>query len=389
MTLNLKSKKLIIGITAPQSTMLLKGQLKYFVEMGYEVYLLGPQEFQTLDFCDKEGAILLPISIKRQINLFHDLRTLFQIILIFRKIRPDIVNLGTPKISLLGMIAAKFTRVKDRIYTCRGFRYEHEDGIFKNLLIYMEKITARSATKILCISQSVRSKGIEYNIFTGRKSVVINKGSSNGVDLNLYNRKNLNAKKLKELKEKHNPDDKFIFGFLGRIVERKGFVELLEAFDRIYQNDEKVKLLVVGRPYYDQIDKAIIEKANSHPGVDMVGLVDYEETPYFYNMMNVFVLPAYWEGFGNVLTQAAAMGLPVIATDVTGCKDAVSDKFNGELIPSKNVDVLHETMVKFMNDPELLSKYATNGIEWVNNFEPEIIWSGMHELYSQRLLERE
>src|SRR5690625_2091453 len=101
----LKNRKLIIGITAPQSVMLLEGQLKYFIDKGYIVDLLAPKTEQTIDFCKKEDAIFLPISIKREISVFQDCRTLFQIIKIFRTIKPDIINLGTPKVSLLGTIA--------------------------------------------------------------------------------------------------------------------------------------------------------------------------------------------------------------------------------------------------------------------------------------------
>jgi glycosyltransferase involved in cell wall biosynthesis len=373
----LNNKKLVIGITAPQSTMLLKGQLKYFVSKGYDVYLLAPKYSQTIEFCKKEGATLLPIFIKREISPLHDLRSLFQIIAIFRKVKPDIVNLGTPKVSLLGMIAAKIIGVKKRIYTCRGFRFEHETGGLKKLLIFLEKVTASSSNKVLCISQSVKDLGVENGIFSEKKSIIINKGSSNGIDLRVYNKENVNDLKLQGLKRKYNLEDKFVFGFLGRIVERKGFKELIDAFDRVYQNDKNVKLLVVGRPYYDQIDKATIEKANLHPGIEMVGLVDYEETPYYYSLMDVFVLPAYWEGFGNVLIQAAAFGLPIITTNVTGCKDAVLDKYNGTHIQTKNVDILYKTMLEFQNSPELLLKYSLNGLKWVNNFKPETIWAGM------------
>lgn len=377
------NKKLIIGITAPQSTLLMYGQLQYFASKGYDVYLLAPQNKQTIDFCEKEGAVLLPISIRREISLIHDLFTLIQIIKIFHNVKPDIVNLGTPKVSLLGMIAAKVTSVKNRIYTCRGFRFEHERGFFKKILIFMERITAKNAHKVLCISASVKDLGIENNIFSSEKSVVIHKGSSNGIDLNLFNRKNVNLEKLLELKQHYNIKNKFVFGFLGRIVERKGFSELIEAFDMIYQKDKNVILLVVGRPYYDQIDRRVVEKANNHPGIKMVGLVGFEETPYYYSLMDLFVLPAYWEGFGNVLPQAAALGLPIITTNVTGCKDAVSNNYNATLIPPKDVDHLYKTMIAIKNDPELMSKYSKNGLLWANNFKPEIIWTGMRDMYEK------
>jgi UDP-N-acetylglucosamine:LPS N-acetylglucosamine transferase len=83
--------KLVIGITAPQSTMLMRGQLRYFISKGYDVYLLAPEVSQTIEFCNKEGATLLPISIKREISPFHDLQSLFQIVRIFRRVKPDIV----------------------------------------------------------------------------------------------------------------------------------------------------------------------------------------------------------------------------------------------------------------------------------------------------------
>lgn len=378
------NKKLIIGITAPQSTMLLEGQLSYFRRRGYQVFLMAPLAAQTLAVCEKEDAILLPISIRREISPFRDFKSFLQIYKYLLQIKPDIVNFGTPKISLLGLIAAKLMGIKKRIYTCRGFRFEHEKGILKSILVSMEKIAAKSSTKVLCISKSVQELGLQYKLFSLEKSLVIHKGSSNGIDLNLYNKSSLNQAKLDLLRKKHALDSKFIFGFLGRIVERKGFKELIEAFDKLYQQDKNIKLLVIGPPLYDQIDYETIAKADKHPGIEMIGRVEYEETPYYYSLMDIFVLPAWWEGFGNVLIQAAALGIPIISTLSTGCKDAVSDGFNGVLIPAKKVDILFETMKKLKNDPNLLKYFSTNGKEWAKNFKSEIIWEGLNNIYCEK-----
>ena len=99
--------------------------------------------------------------------------------------------------------------------------------------------------------------------------------------------------------------------------------------------------------------------------------------------MQVFVLPAYWEGFGNVLIQAAAMGVPVISTYSTGCKDAVKDNFNGELVNIGNIEDLTSVMLKFSKDFDLLKKYSENGVKWSENFSQELIWSGLHNLYQE------
>ena len=122
-------KKLVIGITAEGTVNLLQGQLDYFKSLGYETYLLGPYSERSAAFCKNEGCEHLVINIEREISPLKDLRTLWTIIMIFRKVKPDIINLGTPKVSLLGMIAGFIVGVEKRIYTCRGFRFEHEKGL--------------------------------------------------------------------------------------------------------------------------------------------------------------------------------------------------------------------------------------------------------------------
>jgi len=98
--------------------------------------------------------------------------------------------------------------------------------------------------------------------------------------------------------------------------------------------------------------------------------------------MDVFVLPAWWEGFGNVLVQAAAMGVPVISTTGTGTVDAVSDGYNGTLVPVKDVESLKIAMEKLLIDHELRANYGRNGMEWAKNFDNKIIWEGLEKLYS-------
>lgn len=377
----MKNKKLVVGITAPQSIILLKGQLKYLSDKGFDVYLLATETNDTIEFCKKEDATLLPVDIEREISLWSDLMSLVQIIRIYLKVKPDIINMGTPKVSLLGLLAAVMCRVPRRIYTCRGFRFEHEKGILRFILLMSEKVASLCADKVIAISDSVRELGIQEKIFSEEKSLVIHKGSSNGVEFEAFDSEKYSDKEVEKFKKDLKIGNEFVFGYVGRIVERKGFSELINAFSEIYDEDKSVKMVVCGRPYYDQIDKAVMEKAESHPGIIMTGLVPYEDVPLYMLTFDTFVLPAYWEGFGNVLIQAAAMGVPVISTNVTGCKDAVSDGYNGELVPSKDVPSLVRVMKKFREDPTLRKKYGENGIAWSKNFEGELIWEEMASLF--------
>jgi glycosyltransferase involved in cell wall biosynthesis len=312
-----------------------------------------------------------------------DLKTLWKIYKIFKNVKPDIVNLGTPKVSLLGMLAAFAVGVPKRIYTCRGFRFEHEKGNKRKVLIAMEKITSFFSHKVICISNSVENLGLKHQIFKKNKSIVIHRGSSNGVNLSLFNPNDLNYQNVKnELQQKYNLENKLVFGFLGRIVDRKGINELFEVFCEMYKTNESLRLLLVGPFEMSQIeDKSLIEKINNHPAIINYGRVKQEDVPGYILAMNVFVLPAWWEGFGNVLVQAAAMGIPVISTTGTGTIDAVSDGVNGILIPVKDKIKLHEAMVKLGEDETLRQQFGKNGLNWAKNFNREIIWQELHKIY--------
>lgn len=377
------NKKVIIGITAEGSVNLLLGQLAFYKSQGYQTYLMAPYSERSDAFCANEGCEHLVIDIEREISPWKDLKTLFKIYHILRKVKPDVINFGTPKVSLLGMTAGALLRIPKRIYTCRGFRFEHENGLKKSILIKMEQITSFFAHKIICISPSVESMGVKHKIFGKDKTLVIHKGSSNGVNLGLFDSQiKAYAEVKSNLQRDYDLKDKFVFGFLGRMVDRKGINELFEVFCDLYESNNTLRLLLVGPFEMSQIaDKNLIKKIDQHPGIINYGKVSQEEVPGFILAMDVFVLPAWWEGFGNVLVQAAAMGVPVISSLGTGTIDAVNDGFNGILIPVKDKEKLKEAMVKLLKDEETRNRYAQNGLAWAKNFDREMIWKALHNIY--------
>lgn len=374
-------KKLIVGISAEGSVVLLKGQLRYFKEIGYDTYLLGPTSNRVKEYCTNEGCIHININIKRDIAPIRDFFILLKLIRLFIIYKPDIINLGTPKISLLGMIAAKIARVKKRIYTCRGFRFEPEKGLKRRLLILTERVTALFAHKIICISPSLQELGIRNKIFTISNSSVINKGSSNGIDLKKFSPKNIDLNQRNQLIHKLGLNDYFVFGFVGRIYDRKGINELYHAFSALSENMPDLRLLLVGRFEEDQIsDKGIIELIKIHKGVIYAG--PQNNIPLFLSLMDVFVFPVWGEGFGNVAIEAAAMGIPVISTDSTGAKDAVKHNFNGLMVEPKSFKKLKDIMLFFYENKGIRETMGRNGIEWAKNFDNLIIWNGMEQIYN-------
>lgn len=382
MNLKKTDKKLVIGITAPGSVTLIEGQLSYFSKLGYTTYLLAPNHERTQLFCEKEGCEFLPVSIEREISIFQDLLSLFVILRHLIRVKPDIVNVGTPKMGLLGILAAWITGVEKRIYTCRGFRFEHESGLKRKLLIGMERLTAYLAHEVICISKSVKQLGIDYSIFSEEKSIVIGQGSSNGIPLDRFDPGRVDSAAMERLKRELGLDGCFVFGFVGRLIDRKGINELYNAFIDLYKENDRLRLLFVGPSENSQIsDKGLLRRMEEHPAVTLVG--SQRNVPLYLSIMDVFVLPAWWEGFGNVLVQAAAMGVAVISTTGTGSRDAVKDQYNGILISPKSKEELKQVMRLLLEDEPLREKLGNNGITWAKSFDSQLVWSGMKKLYEK------
>lgn len=370
-------KKLILGVTIGGSSRLLDGQAKYFRELGYYVFLISQNHYKEPIFCQKEGVEHLPVEIDNTIQPVKDLKALFQIINHFKKIKPDIVNLGTPKMSLLGILAAWLTGVKTRIYTCRGLRFETEKGFTKWLLKVTERITVRLASKVIYVSPSLMKSAIAFNTCIPAKSVVLSNGSSNGVDLGFYNRTNVDQKERENLLEKLGIKNKLIIGFVGRISREKGAYELVEAFEEINKKTRETILIMMG---HIVCEKSFEKRFRSNPNIIHIPFQD--NVPLYMSLFHLLVLPSWREGFPNVPIQAAAMGLPVIVSDATGCIDSVNNGYNGIVFPVRDNIALEKEITRYIENPVLCRQHGQNGIEWAKNFKPEIIWNELDKLYN-------
>lgn len=370
-------KKLILGVTIGGSSRLLDGQAKYFRELGYHVFLISQNHYKESIFCQKEGIEHLPVEIDNTIHPVKDLKALFQIINHFRKVKPDIVNLGTPKMSLLGILAAWLTGVKTRIYTCRGLRFETEKGFSKWLLKVTERITVRLSSKVIYVSQSLMKSAISYKTCNPSKSVVLHNGSSNGVNSVFFNRSKVDLAERENLVERLGIKNKLIIGFVGRISREKGAYELVEAFEEINKKTPEIILIMMG---HIVCEKSFEKRFMSNPNIIHIPFQD--NVPLYMSLFDLLVLPSWREGFPNVPIQAAAMGLPVIVSDATGCVDSVNNGFNGLVFPSRNATELVKTIVKYIENAELRQQHGDNGIVWSKNFTPEIIWDGLDKLYN-------
>jgi glycosyltransferase involved in cell wall biosynthesis len=312
----MKPKLIRITTISESLNYLLKGQLG-FLNKYFEVIGVASGKEILNKVSEREGIRCIHIPMKREINFIADIESLFFLIFLFFRERPYIVHANTPKGSLLAMAAAWCTRVPNRIYTVTGLRFETANGRFRNLLICIEKVTCWFATKVIPEGDGVKNTLLKENI-TDKPLSIISNGNINGIDINFFD---LNPEIIKEAEKLRNDDVDFTFVFVGRLVKDKGINELIHAFCRLYEENSKLSLFLVGTieknldPLLIEVEKLIFH----HPGIRFVGFQN--DIRPFLAASDALVFPSYREGFPNVVLQAGAMGLPSIVTDINGCNE--------------------------------------------------------------------
>lgn len=370
-------KKLIRISTIPGSLeTLLKGQLKMLSEYYEVVAVSSPGErMKVLEA--REGVRTVSVPMERRISLVKDFISLLRLIVLFAKERPDIVHSITPKAGLLSMLAAWITRVPARMHTFTGLVFPTATGKMQKLLIAMDRLTCFCATHINPEGEGVKRDLVNYNI-TSKPLHIIANGNVNGIDLGYFDR----TPEVMEKACSYKKEGTFTFCFVGRMVRDKGINELVHSFLRLYQKDERVRLLLVGsfEKELDPVLPEVEEHILHHPGICYMGYQN--DVRPFLVASDALVFPSYREGFPNVVIQAGAMGLPAIVTDINGCNEIVLPDLNGVIIPSKDEQALYESMKYFASHPVEVERMAANARPLIaSRYEQRIVWNALLDEY--------
>ena len=355
-------------------------------DQGIEVHLVASPDGEALvTFAQREGAIAHPIPMTRAITPFADAQALWQLYRLIGALQPDVVQAGTPKAGFLGIVAAFAHRVPVRIYHMHGIRGLTARGWRRRILMTTEWAACRLSTCVLCVSDSLRQTAIDERLCDPGKLVVLGAGSCNGVDAReRFDPARYDAAARARLRESLGiPAGAAVLGFVGRIVREKGIVELAGAWARLSADFPDLYLVIVGPPEKgDPVPANVMDALRADQRVRFVPAV-VNPAPY-YALMDVVALPTYREGLPNVPLEAAAMRLPVVASRVTGCVDAVLDGETGTLVSPAQAEPLAEAVAAYLRDPELRRRRGDAGRERVlRDFSPDELWRRVSDLYRQ------
>ncbi len=232
-------------------------------------------------------------------------------------------------------------------------------------MLWTERIAGCCAHSVVCNSRSLLARALALGIAPASKLVVLGEGSSNGVDLKRF------APGPSCIREQIRiPRDAPVIGFVGRLTADKGLPELLEAFAEILGHEPRAYLLLVG--WFDAAEDALEvgmrARIEGHPRIVCTGFV--ADTVPYYRAMDLMVLPSWREGFPNAVLEAAASGVPVIATHCTGSQDAVVPEVTGLLVPPGDPEAICEAVLGLLSDTDRCRRMSVAARKWVaENYE--------------------
>jgi glycosyltransferase involved in cell wall biosynthesis len=305
----------------------------------------------------KEGFRVVTIPIQRKLSPVADLRTLVRLYRLLRRERPDLVHTYVPKGGLLGQMAAWLARIPHRIHSCRGLLYTPDLASWRRALLRStDRLTNRLAQRTIYISRADRDFSVRERLCPERRA----RYTGSGVDLAHFDPAALPAETRTVVRHELGiPDSARLALTVGRFVVDKGYRELAEAASAVANRRPECRFLWVA-PVLAGEEGALPDDFIAARGLSAVvtRLLLQHDVRRLYAASDLLVHPSYREGVPRVLMEAAAMGLPIIASDIPGCREVVDHGSSGLLVPPRSAESIASAIEALLADGAAAARMA-------------------------------
>lgn len=370
-------KKIVRTVTVPQSLGFCREVMIKMRNMGYEMIAVSSPGEQLDSIRDNDGFKTIAVPMARHISLMSDIKSLFKMVSVLKKEKPQVVHSMTPKAGMISMVAGWLAKVPFRIHTFTGLVWPTESGLKRRILMATDWLTCACATHVIPEGQGVmndlRSGGI-----TKKPMKVLGYGNVRGVDLERFNPDRFET----------NQHEKFTFLFVGRMVGDKGVNELVEAFSQLSKEYPNLSLNLVGsyEESLDPLKPETLGEIQNNVAINVVGPKFGDDLLGEYLKADCFVMPSYREGFPNTVLEAGAMRLPSIVTDINGSREIIENGVNGLIVLSKNINSLYEAMKSIYLNKDLRDKMVINARPMIESrFEKNFVQNCLIGFYEELL----
>lgn len=354
---------------------LLLDQLQLLQLMGHEVVCIcSPGRW--IPELRERGLHVETIPIWRT-PAASDLLTLSALYRTFKAHRFDVVHTHTPKAGLLGPIAARMAHVPVVMHTAHGLMFHDRMSLVAQALYWLpEKITATCSHRLLLQSREDVNRAAASRLCPPDRITWI----GNGIDLSRFSRASVRGAVRREF---GLSETDFVVGCVGRLIRGKGIDELMTAAHRLAEACSRIKFLLIG---FDEKDHPQQVAINRFEPLIRSGTMVFAgaqiDMPRCYAAMDMLVHPSRREGIPRVCLEAAAMQLPVIASDIRGCREAVVHGETGLLIPVRDSFALVQAIQTMRLNPGFRHAMGVAGQRHMAaNFDSRMVLERVGEVY--------
>lgn len=305
--------------------------IRHFLADGHEVVLVAPHDASTDPGAIPAGAKYIPVGLSRTgTNPFEDLRYYRALREIYRAERPDYIFHYTIKPNIYGTLAASHLGIRSTAMIA-GLGHVFTGGGRRNVIARsMYKYAMRFPEHVIALNRENRDTLLGHHIVPPRKLILL--GGGEGVDLSSFTPRPMPS------------NAKPVFLMICRLLYEKGYAEYVAAAEALRG---KAEFRLMG-PFDDH--PAAVKRSTLENDVRR-GVIDYiAYSPDVVSQIaaaDCVVLSSYAEGLSRVLMEGAAMGRPLIATDIAGCREAVDDGRSGYLVPPRDARALTDACERF------------------------------------------
>ena len=356
----------------------------------YDITVICKEEGPLTEVLSRQKINIITIpSLDRKINPIEDLRTLVALVNIFFREKFNIVHTHSSKPGFLGRIAAKFSGVPVIIHHVHGFGFhEFSRKHVVYFVSFLERIASWISTRVIFVNDEERKLAIEKGIMSPEKAITI----YNGVDLKIFDiskKKSIRNEIRKEFGIPFEHSSHWVIGFVGRLWDQKSPETIIEVANILIKKKgfKNVTFLIVGDGYLEKNMKKKVKQYDINDHIRFLGWRNDNDRVYC--AFDVLILPSLWEGMPLTILEAMAFGIPVVANNIKGNREAIIDGETGFLIPPKKPYIFAKSIAKLLKHPEIMKSMGEKARKRAKTlYNSEINTKEIFKLYEKCLKDK-
>jgi len=373
-----------IGATAQG---LLLPQIDYFLARGLEVEIACSPD-STVECLQNQGYLVYPVQINRKISPILNLNSILKLAQLMRQRRYDLVHVHTPIAAVLGRIAAKLAGIPRIVYTAHGFPF-HDRSSPNQYRFYftVEKLSALITNLILTQNREDVETACNLRLCSPEKVKYL----GNGIDMDRFRRDHLIADHQTQLRRALGIPDtaNLIIGTIGRLTRTKGSEYLIDSTAQLVSKFPNLHTLIIGYVSSgdpEPIEAKLIEKIHTLGLENNVTLTGQRnDIRELLGLLDVFILPTFaHEGLPRSILEAMGMALPVVTTQIRGCREAVIHNETGVIVPPQDSQQLAKALETLLSNDALRQAYGKAGRQRLEvEYDERLVFDRLASYYQE------